>query len=275
MHTARLVQRFTLICLVMFLSVCIPAVVHAAPFEFTVTVKTAYDKMIAAANRSTADKLNKEYANLKALQKQDIDWDQKISQLRYKNEEADNTIRKRIKEIDAAKIKQLEADAKRTKERYQPLFNLYDTQRQQLSVAKKLKNKELTKILNSTVDTTKIAVQLAKQDIRNKDTALKNAKAAANQKMKQIRATLAGGDSAKTRIKSAKSTISSTKKSFTTESKVLNQVVRKGDSTASLSSFIRMNGYQRQINAQKANIYNYEQQIANIITKANAQLTAK
>lgn len=271
----RIIQRFTLVCLVLALGFSGSVTARAAPFEFSVTAKTAFDKMVAAANRTNSEKLFKEYANLQSLQRQDVDWDQKISGLHYKNEEAEAGVRKRIKEIDAAKLSRLEDEAARAKERYQPLFKLYDSQRQQLSLAKSLKNKNLAKLLNSGVETTKTAVQFAKQDIRGKETALKNAKADVAKKAKQIRATLAGGDSMKTKIKSAKSTISSTKKLLTAETKVLNQVVRNGDSSGTLSSLTRMSGYQRQINAQKQSIYTYEQQIAAIIAKAGTQLAAK
>ncbi|RCW48004.1 hypothetical protein [Paenibacillus prosopidis] len=269
------VQKLTLSLLVLFLFIICPAAATAASFEFTVTAKTAFDKMKASSDQATAAKLASQYAQLQTVQKQDIDWDAKINKLHYQNEEAELSTRKRIKEVDTAKLQKLEDDVIQTKEKYEPLFDLYEALKQQLSIAKSFKDKQLANMLSPQVETTKAAVQLAKMDIRSKEAALKAAKAAAAKTMKKIRDTLSDADTIEVKIKAAKSSVSSIKKQFTTETSILNQVVRKGDSTATLSSFTRLLSFMKQITEQKQKMYAYEQQIKAVIAKAETQMAVK
>jgi archaellum component FlaC len=266
------VQKLTLSLLVLFLVIISPAAATAASFEFTVTAKTAFDKMKASADHATAAKLASQYAQLQTVQKQDIDWDAKINRLHYQNVEAELSARKRIKEIDAAKLQKLQDDVIRTKEKYEPLFDFYETLKQQLSITRSFKDKQLSSMLSPQVETTKAAVQLAKMDIRSKEAALKAAKTAAAKTMKKIRDILSDVDPLEVKIKAAKSSVSSIKKQFKTETSILNQVVRKGDSTATLSSFTRLLSFMKQVNDQKQKMYAYEQQIKAVIAKADAQM---
>lgn len=269
------IQKLIVILLLLLLIFSSPVSVAAASFEFTVTAKTSFDKMKGAADPPTAAKLASQYAGLQNDQKRNIEWDAKINQLHYRNEEAVLSARKRIKEIDAAKLLKLESDVAQTKKKYVPLFDLYENLNQQLSIAKAFKDKQLTSLLKPQVETAKAAVQLAKLDIRNKEAALKAAKAATAKAMKKLRVLLSGIDPIKVKIKAAKSSISSTNKHFTTETSILNQAIKKGDSTDVLSSFTRLLSYLKQINEQNQKIYAYEQQIMAIIAKADAQLTVK
>lgn len=244
----------------------------AAPFEFSPTAKNAFDKMAASTDESTAKKLNKAYTELKSLQKQELDLDAATNTLRYANEEAELAVRKRIKEIGQREIKAAEAALNAAKKQHQPLFDLYEAQKKQLSAAKKLKNKSLTEYWNWQVDLTKMAVQLAKDDIRRKETALKNVKAKATADMKKIRDILAANDATKVKLKSARSAVSTTRKLFTAESKVLLQAVRKGEPFAALSSFNGMLVYQKQILKDKSSMLALEQKIKNVIGQAESAI---
>lgn len=258
--------------LVLVIMLVFSTVVLAAPFEFSATAKKAFDKIVDSANSSTATTLKKHYSELQTLQKQDISFDTKISALRYKNQENDTLLRKRIKEIDKSKIASLQGDVTKAKQKYKPLFDLYDTQRSQLNLAKAAKNKDLTAIVNAKVQVTKIAVQAAKKDISAKEAAVKKAKSDASAKTKAVRDILDANKVTQSRIKAAKSAASQTKKLFTTESKVLLQVVRGGDASGTSSSLSRMLVHQRQILINKTNIHYYETQIAAVIAKAEAKL---
>lgn len=271
----RPISRLFVMLLVLMLTITSPLSVSAAAFEFTVTAKTAFDKMKTAADKTTAAKLTAQYTDLQLVQKLDIEWDAKINTLHYRNEESLLSTRKRIKEIDAEHLLKLESTAVQTKKKYQSLFIFYDTLNQQLKKAKSKKDKTSISLLNSQIEVTKVAVQLAKLDIKNKETAHKSAKTAAADKTKKLRTLLAETDTIKVKIKAAKSSISSTKKQFTTEATILNQVVRKSDATASHSSLIRLNAYMKQINEQKQKIYGFEQQITSIIAKTDAQIAMR
>jgi hypothetical protein len=267
------IKKFTVSLLVLLLSLISAAA--AGTFEFTVKTKSAFDQMAAAADQATAHKLNKQYADLKLLQKQSHDWDKKISELHYRNKQAMNLTLRRIKEIDAAKIVGLEAEAKRTRERYEPLFNLYESLNQQLNLSKTLETKGMSSLLRPQVESMKVAVRLARRDIRTKAALVKTAKSARTIKMKRIRKILADMDSNTINIKRANSTVSRTKKLFTAEINTLNQAVKKGDSAGSINSFTRLLYFQRQIIEQKLKIYSYEQQITAVIRKAESQISAQ
>ncbi|REK74329.1 hypothetical protein [Paenibacillus paeoniae] len=259
-------------CLILVMSLVGSAIALAAPFEFSATAKKSFDKIVDSASASAATQLKKNYAELQSLQKQDINFDTRISSLRYKNQEKDTLIRKQIKEIDKSKIASLDGDVAKAKQRYKPLFDLYDTQRSQLSLAKAAKNKELTSIVNAKVQVTKIAVQAAKKDISAKEAAVKKAKSDATAKTKAVRDILDANKAIESRIKAAKSAASQTKKLFTAESKVLLQTVRGGDGSGTSSSLSRMLVHIRQILINKTNIHYYETQIASVIAKAETKL---
>lgn len=269
MHAA-LVTRIICLAAVMLLSAAVS--VFAAPFEFTATAKTSFDRMVAEADSKTADELKRSYADLQTLQQQEIELDSRIISLHYQNEERDAAIRKRVKTIDTAKISGLEAELSKTEQNYEPLFELYQAHKTQLSIAKATKNKDLIAIANAQAEITKSAVQAANAVIDAKEASLKKAKSDASAKMKTIRGILDTAEVPETRIKAAKSIVSSTRKLFAAESKVLVQKVRKTDAGASALSLVRMLIYERQILIQKANVHYYEQQISAIIGKAEAKL---
>ncbi|MDQ6423336.1 hypothetical protein RB620_28295 [Paenibacillus sp. LHD-117] len=254
------------------LSLTVTTAAFAAPFEFSVTAKAAFDRMIEASPASVAAGLKKQHAELQTLQQQDLGWDAEIASLRYQNEENEGKLQKRIREIDAAKITSLAEASAALKKQYEPLFELYDTQKTQLSLAKSFKNKELTAIMNMQVEATKAAVQAAKKKLAAKEAEIKQAKSAATAKMKQIRDMLGANDATVAKIKAAKSAAGTYKKLFATEAKVLGSAVRGGDATATAGSFTRMIDYQRQILIQKVNIHAYEGRIADTIAKAEAKM---
>ncbi|MUT64782.1 hypothetical protein [Paenibacillus sp. NEAU-GSW1] len=273
MQTAKLkLILIALALLLPFAAIAVPASpVHAAAFEFSAAGKAAFDKMADAAKDGT--QLKKQYSDLQSAQKRELDWDRKINELHYRNEEALAAARSRIKQIGAKKQADLAAEVEKTRSKYEPLFELYDSLKQQLALAKSLNSKTMTAILQPQVDTAKTAIAMAREDIKAKENALKKAKDEANAAKKKLNGMLAPiNDSLKIKIRSSKGTISSLKKSFATEGKILNQSVRRGDAAASSASFIRMLDWQQQINEQKQSIYKYETQIGSIISNASAQI---
>ncbi|GKU77898.1 hypothetical protein [Paenibacillus sp. L3-i20] len=244
----------------------------AAPFEFTVTAKTAFEKIIKGTDSTTSIALTSRYAEFQKLQQEAIDWDVKIVTLHYNNEAEEKAIRKKITEIDSTRITAATAEVNNAKKKYQPLFDLYETQKTQLRIAKAARNKSLTTFFNAQVEITKIAVQSAKGDIRVKEATLKEVKKTASMKMKQIRDILETVVATAAKTKASKSTISSTNKRVTTETKVLTNAVKKGDATAALSSLMRLVLYQNEILVQKRSIYSYEQSVQSTIAKASARM---
>ncbi|MDQ0113941.1 hypothetical protein [Paenibacillus harenae] len=260
-----------LLAVIIAAGTAVPAV-HAAPFELTVTYKTAFDKMTASADKTTAAKLKQQYADLLASQKQEVSWDTFISGLHSRNTTAETAVREKIKQVDAAKLEKLKSEADKTREKYADLFELYDKMYSQLRLAKSIDSKTAVALLKPQVDSLKIAVAIARDDIRGKDAAYKAAKTAAAKKIAAYKKTLEGIESYESKIKTAKATNSSTKKLFDAEARIVKDALKKGDSKRTLGSLSKLLAYSKQINEQKAKIYSFEGQITAIITATGKQI---
>ncbi|WP_338554160.1 hypothetical protein [Paenibacillus sp. KS-LC4] len=264
----------SLIALSLFLTLPAVSTAAASLLPFSPTVQTAFDKLTASADSASASQLKKQYDSLLSAQQQEDTWEGKITAIHYRNEEALAAIRQRIKQLNEEKLAQLAADVKQTKERYQPLFDLYASLRKQQEAAKLLQSKELNAVLKAQLAQTKQAVQLAKLDIKNKTEAYSKLKAATVLKAKQTRAMLETASSQRIKIRSAKSSISSSRKLITAEGKLLTQSVKKGDAAAASRSFAKLLTLQQGILDKKQTIYSSEEQIAAIITKGNTSLSS-
>lgn len=245
---------------------------QAAPFELSVTYKAAFDKMTAGADKTTAATLKQLYSDLLTSEKQAAAWDTKINALHAGNTQTESDTRAKIKEVDAAKLAKLKAEADKTRAKYEELFALYDSLSSQLRIAKSLDSKAAVAILQPQVDVLKASVALAKEDIRGKDAAYKAAKTAASKKIASLKATLEGVEKHEAGIKTAKSTIGTVKKLFNAETKTVKDALKKGDTGRTRDSLARLLAYSKQIVEQKSKIYGFEQQIAAVIANTNKQI---
>jgi uncharacterized cupredoxin-like copper-binding protein len=246
--------------------------VFAATLQFTDAVKASLTKTAQAAGGAKQTKLMKQYDDLASLQKQSADWDSKTSTLHYSNETILSSLRKKIKDIDADKIIKLEDQVKQTKAKYQPLFTTYSSLTKQATAAKSLKDKTLYKALRGQADVLKITVDLARQDIRAKETSLKTAKTDKSRKATQVRSILSEIDPLKTKIKSERSLQSTPNKSITTEWTNFKGAAKKGDADRSSDSLARLLTLSGQVSTYKQNIYNLEVKISAVLGRAKLQL---
>lgn len=246
----------------------------ATAVSWTATTKTAWDKLVSNADSVQASKLNALYGNLTGLQKSETRLDEQTTALHYSNAEALTVVNNSIKHIDEAKLNALSAQAKQTRDRYQPLLDNYKQLTQRVSAAKALKSKDLAKLLQMQADLLKPAVQAAKTEIKKRDDAYKDAKDAAAKKAKAIRATLDGIDTVNVKIRASKSSVTSSKSAMSPVSKVFTQTVKKGDAKSAATSLSGILTLYRQLNGHKEKIFGYEQNIAAIIAKAKTQLPA-
>lgn len=267
-------QRFAVI-LVLSLLLSYPQLALAASFELPPTIKANMDKMAAAADSRTSTAITKQYQELMNLQHQDREWDQKITDVHYSNEQQLIKLKQDLKNVDAAKITTLTTQVAQAKQKYQPILALYDSLKRQHQAAKALKDKQLTAALNTQVNTAKIAVDLVRQDIRMKEQALKNAKSSAAQTTKKLKNTLSEADTLKVQIKSTKSTNTNLKKKFTAETSSLKQAIKKGDAKASLKSLETLTSLSRQMIANKQKIVQIEQKITEVYSKVASQIPKK
>lgn len=256
----------------MLLGAISPLTAASAAIELPASGKAALDKTVAAASSAQKTAINKLWQEVASAQQKEQTLDSSIKSLQFRSEEELIDLRKKIKLIDADKIRKLEKQVQAVKERYKPLFSLYTSLNQQIAAAKGLKNKNLNALLRAQADTMKLAVHVARQEIKSQENQLASAKNAAKAAKKRIQETLSGMDALKVRIKAARSGASSSKKRIVPELKAFKQAIKKTNVQGTLVSLTAMANHSHQVVAHKQTILNLENQISVIITKAKAQL---
>ncbi|MFL1675719.1 hypothetical protein [Paenibacillus dendritiformis] len=249
-----------------------PAALHAATAELSATAKAAFDKMVAAADRTQADKLTQLYRELLQLEATEREWQEKTKRLHYDNAEALTVIRQQLKRLHEEKLKRLDSQVQEAKKKYQPLFDAYSALNKQISAVKIWKNKQLNAALRLQHTGMKPLVQTAREDIRRRQAALKSAKQARTDAVKRIRHTLSAIDTVKVQIKRAKSAASTYKSRLSAARSTLTQAARKGDASASLKALTSMTASARQRNERSRQVFQLEQKIGDILQKAKTQL---
>jgi hypothetical protein len=253
-------QKLTMLILAMMLTAVLPTASLAAASELNLPIKSALEKIKTSADSTIKNKVNLLYLDLLLLQEQDQAWEEKIKTIHYKNEEDLLLLLQQIKGIDIAKIDKLKAELEKTKDRYKPVFKAY---------------KAINPLLGSQAKSLKVAVQLARIDIENKEDGLRKAKDATAKTIKKIRTVLADIEPMKVQIKAAKSKVNAEKTHVTHAGKSFNQAVTKNDLKSGLESLTALASHSRQIVVQKQNLYSLEKKITDILIKAKTLIPAK
>jgi len=270
----RSVKGIVALLLGVMLAVGAPASGNAATVEWPVSTKVAWDKAVAEADGDLAAKMKTQYGELLNLRSAENGLDEKIKTIHYNNAEALTVTRNKIKQINAAKLSSLQEQAKKTRERYQPLLDKYKQLNQQISVARALGNKEVKAALQASADLLKPAVQAARDAIKKQDEAYKAAKDATAKTAKTIRTTLEDIDAYKVKISAAKSSVTAAKSAISPVAKTFAQSIKKGEAKSASSSLASILTLYRQLTAHKEKIYGYEQNISSILSKAKGQFPA-
>jgi hypothetical protein len=248
------------------------AELHAASAELSATAKAAFDKMVAAAGRTQADKLTQLYHELLQLETAEREWQEKTKRLHYDNVEALTAIRQQLKRLHEEKLKRLDSQVQEAKKKYQPLFDAYTALNKQISAAKIWKNKQLNAALRLQHTGMKPLVQTAREDIRRRQAALKSARQVRTDAVKRVRQTLSAIDTVKVQIRRAKSAAGTYKSNLSAPRRTLTQTARKGDASASLKALTSMTASSRQRNERSRQVFQLEQKIGDIIQKVRTQL---
>lgn len=274
MKRMKILKSIPLLLLTVLLLLGTPTGAFAASTtELTPSVQAAFDLTVATAEGSARVKLNSLYNDLSTLKLQYDQREEQIRILHYNNEQALIVVRQQIKSIDLEAVTRLEASVKSYKQRYQPLFDQYSALNKRISIAKNLKDKTLNTVMRAQGDAMKVLVQLARQEISNKQNQLNAAKKTRTQKMAEARKTLSGIESPQITIKSNKSVITSLNKRVSADWTDFKAAIRKQNltlTTQSLSSLV--SGY-RQIATHKQKIIELEQKISTIISNTKRQIS--
>jgi hypothetical protein len=265
-------KSFSMLLTALLVASVIPTPAMAGPIEITASIKSSLDKTVANASRTQADKINTLYNELQALQTQEQEWDVKIKALHAANKETSTALRKQIKQIDEAKLDQLEADLTSTRERYKSLFSLYSSLNKQIDTARLQKNKALTAALRFQASLLKIPVKLGHMDIAAKESARKTAKSSATQSMKKIRGTLDDIDPINVQIKAKQDAIKTIEAGVSPVWKAFKQVVKKEETTSVLDTLASMVSLSRQINEEHQKVFDLETKVSGILSTAKEQI---
>lgn len=244
----------------------------AAGFELSITGKKMLDQTVSSSGSAMSSALRKQESRLKTLHQQDQSVDQQIRTIYYANKESETRLLERLRQHEAAQIDKLTQDVTSTKKRYEPLFALYSSLNKELTLVRKLKNKNLTAAVKSQVDSTKVAVTLAKEEIKRKQDKLTAAKKARDAEVKKVRTALAQKNPVQVQIRATKSNISAAKKRFTQEMKNFNVVAKKKEGTAVLSSITALCTIAEDIVRQKEEQYKLESKVKQVIAGAGKLL---
>jgi hypothetical protein len=266
-----MLKKLSMLFLTLIFVTILPTSVMATPFELTATAKTQFNQMISSNNSATATTMNSRYANVLMLQRQDQEWDKKIKDLHYTNEETLILLKKQIQLINSSKINTLQTQVTQARDRYNPLFSVYESLNRQKSAAKKLKNKDFYNILLSQSETMKIAVQLARADIRSKESLLTTAKSNTAAIKRDLRGMLDDIAPLKVQIKVAKNDASISQKRFTAETSILKQYIKSGSVNPTLKSLEGLVTHVQKIIEHKQKVMFLEQEISEIIQQTKLQ----
>lgn len=266
-------NRFAAFLLACILASILPAQAYAASIvQLTPSVKASFDRTAAVADAAMKERLTNRYTELAMLQTQYDHREEILRTMHSDNEQALIVVRRQINEINSVEVSRLEAETKSLKARHQPLFDQYSALNRRISIVKKLKDKNLNKILQTQGEAMKIMVQLAREDIRGKEAQWKNAKDVRSKKMAAARKTLAAIDSSQSSIRTEKSVATALNKRLSADWSSFKASIRKPNPGLAAQSLVSLNAVFRQIAASKQKIVSLEQKIAGVIEKTEAQI---
>ncbi|NQX46791.1 hypothetical protein HQN87_15745 [Paenibacillus tritici] len=237
----------------------------ASATVITSSVQASFDLTAATADSTVRARLKSQFSELTALSAQYDSREVQIRTLHDQNAEALNAVRESIKNIDLASVTRQSAAVASAKERYQPLFDQYSALNKRISLLKGLKDKTLNSVLKAQSEAMKLLVQIARQEIRDKEALLKAAKDTRTRRMAAARKTLAGIDRPQSAIKSQKSAVSALNKRLTADWSDFKSAIRKQNPALAGQSLSSMVSGYRQIAAGKLKIIEYEQAVAGVI----------
>jgi len=268
-------KRFAGLWLTLVITTLAPAHAFAASIvQLTPSIKASFDETAGTADSSTKSKLANLYSELAMLQTQLDSREERIRVLHYKNEQMLTVIRQQIREIDTNVVSSLEAQTKSSQERYQPLFDQYSSLTRRISIAKNLKDKNLNAVLKAQGDAMKVLVQLARQDIRDKQAKSKAAKETRSLKIAAARKTLSNIESSQTGIKSEKSVVTALNKRLSADWTSFKSSIRKQNPVTASQSLSSLISIFRQIAASEQKIEELEQRVSSVIEKTRVQIGA-
>ncbi|MCL6457345.1 MAG: hypothetical protein K6T85_05000 [Gorillibacterium sp.] len=265
-------KRLCALVVVVFMLLVMPGSLFAATTETAVTFKPTFERLVIGADSTLRLKITGQYNDLMALQNRGQSLETTTKTLQYKNEELLVGLRQQIKLIDAPRIERLKLEAEQARKRHKPLLDLYQSLNNQAETASSLGGKKIASALRKQAGLMKIPVQLAREDIKAKDAALKAAKDKVTQTAKKVRATLSDIDTHKVKIKAVRSAATSIRTSYSAVWNTFKAAVKKNEAQAAASTLSTLITLSRNQADNLQLQYNLEVKISDTLALAKKQI---
>ncbi len=259
----------TLICS----ATVLPATTLAASLELGPATLQRLDKALADADRLHSTSIRKLYVQLESLQQQDTELEAMTKTEKLRNDGALLALRERMKSLDKSRLEQLTRQAESARKLYQPLFTAYSSLNSQVQAARKSGNKARAESLSAQASELKLAVQLARQDLKLRKDTLQAAKQQRARTLQAVRHVLAELDRVKLKAKQQRLEMSTTRKSLTTTWKSFNQHMKNKDAPRMSTSLTSLTRLAHTIVQARQQLYDLEQQRGRILTRATSILS--
>lgn len=253
----------------------LPPAASAASIEVTDALKKSFDRTAAAADPALRTRLEAQYAKLLTARSQRENWENTVKKAHYANDEQEAAIRRSLREVDANKLKELERQIEQAKRAAEPIDQLYASVNRMADLARSAGQKELAKQYRSRAEAIKPAVQLARQEIRRKQDALKAAKKARTDKVNRIRTVLAEREKLDARIKAERTALTSPSRRIGEEWKNFKAAVKAQDAARTSSALSKLIADHETIVNVHQRIHNHERSIGAVLDRASAMLAAR
>ncbi|MHA0856433.1 hypothetical protein [Paenibacillus sp. CMAA1364] len=270
-----MMKRVHVLFFTLLLCMCVPVSAAAGSLELTTTTQSKFDTMVASAQGSTGSMMRNRYAHILNLQQQAEEWNHKIKIVQYQNEEALIILKKQIQLLDFNKITTLQNQLTQARDRYTPLFSMYESLQRQKAIAKKLTHKDLYQLLHSQSEGMKIAVQLARTDIRNKESQFTTAKRLSTATKKKLRELLDPTTPLRVHIKVAKNAASTSQKKMVAEISTLKKYIHNNSVSHTVSFLETLYTHAQSVFTHKQKVLALEEQISHIIKNTGSQIPAQ
>jgi hypothetical protein len=271
---AMLITRLIafIILLIFSLSLNVPLGL-AVDYELTTNGKKTLDEIIKSASPAIAERMRSQYDEFLATQRTQERTVTENKQSRVKNAENEAKLRQDIRNVDQAVIQKYEQQVQQAKSRYHPIFDQYSQLNQQLALARKLKDKELTAMLRSQADIMKITVQIARQDLRNKQDDLSKARSNRTSKIKKLRNSLERIDTWENKMKIERHTMSQVKQRQAFSWKNFQEQIKNKNTAEASTTLSSLNLVAKQLLEHHREVGRLESRIAQHLVEVRKQLT--
>lgn len=197
---------------------------------------------------------------------------QQIQSLRKQNNEKLKSLQSQIRLIDKAKLDQLKLQADQIQTKHAPLLAEYTDLGKKASEARKRKDQKSALIYDLKRNRIKASVTHARQEIKSRKDALSAAKNQASAKSKAAKDALKGVTPLKQRITAENKQVSAYNKAKASSNQRYKAAVKEGDASSAAGELGGIVAVMTKIGASYSKIYEWEQDIADILESAETKL---